>query len=262
MTRDFIDYTTRGQVAYLTIDRPDALNALHPAANAELAAAFDDFNADRSLRVAILTGAGDRAFSAGVDLKATPVDDTDSWHRPLGGITSGFACSKPLIAAVNGVAAGGGFELALACDLIVAAASARFGLPEPRVGLIAGGGGIHRLARQLPSKVAMGLLLTGSFLSAEDAHRFGLVNEIVDEPGLVVPAAERWAAAILECAPTAVELTKEAVLDGVLPTLEEAIARDNRERSARLRGSGEMEEGVRAFVERRAPSWASTGHGR
>jgi enoyl-CoA hydratase/carnithine racemase len=165
----------------------------------------------------------------------------------------GLQCSKPLIAAVNGVAAGGGFEIALACDLIIAAEHARFALPEPRVGLVAGAGGMHRLPQQLPLKVAMGLLLTGKWLSAQDAARFGLVNEVVEASQLMT-TAERWANEILECSPLSVRLTKESALAGLALPIEKAMEGD-RERLQILLTSQDFREGPRAFAEKRKPNW-------
>ena len=228
-------------------------------AHLELAEIWEDFRDDPGVWVAILTGAGERAFSAGNDLKATAERTADGSdvqgdsRPPFGRITRDFHCPKPMIAAVNGVAVGGGLELALACDIIVAADHARFGLPEPRVGLFAGAGGIHRLARQLPFKIAMGLLLTGRLFGAEEAHRIGLVNEVVPLADLI-PAAERWAGEILECSPLSVQLTKESALDGLQHSVDEALARDD-DRVRRLLASADFVEGPKAFSERRTPKW-------
>src|SRR5215212_3449477 len=228
---EFVNYEKRGRIAYITIDRPEVMNALHLEAHLELTEIWEDFRDDPELWVAILSGAGERAFSAGNDLKATAertAAGTDVQGRarpPFGRITRDFDCPKPMIAAVNGVAVGGGLELALACDLVIAADHARFGLPEPRVGLFAGAGGIHRIARQVPFKHAMGLLLTGRIIQADEAYRIGLVNEVVPVAELM-PAAERWAAEILECSPLSLRLTKEAALDGLQHSVDEALARD------------------------------------
>src|SRR6478735_11139205 len=213
-----------------------------------------------SYRVAILTGAGERACCAGNDLKITAArtanggDVNGDARPPFGRITRNFDCPKPLIAAVNGVAVGGGLELALACDIIVAADHARFGLPEPRVGLFAGAGGVHRLARQVPFKVAMGILLTGRIFGAEEAHRIGLVNEVVPLADLM-PAAERWAAEILECSPLSVQLAKEAAFDGQQHSVDDALARDG-DRLRRLLASADFVEGPKAFSEKRRPRWS------
>ena len=262
MTYDHVIYEKRGHVAYVTLNRPERLNALDNHSHGELIEIFDDFAADPQSWVAIVTGAGERAFCAGNDLKATAeasaagTERVDAGSR-FGAITKGYHCPKPLIAAVNGVAAGGGFEIALACDIVVAAANARFGLPEARVGLIAGAGGIHRLARQIPLKQAMGMLLTGRLISAQEGLRLGFVNEVVPAEGLMA-AAQRWAGEILECSPLLVQLTKEAVNDGLGIPVDEAMARDWVERIPRLLSSNDYVEGPRAFTEKRKPVWTGT----
>ena len=260
MAYRYARYEKRGRLAYVTIDRPEVMNAVHRAANAELTEIFEDFAQDDAAWVAIVTGAGDRAFSAGNDLKATaalargelPAPEPAGRRVAFGGLV-GVACDKPIIAAVNGVALGGGFEIALACDIIVAADHARFGLPEPRVGLVAGAGGMHRLPQQLPLKQAMGLLLTGRQIDAQEAYRLGLVNEVVPGADLLA-AAERWAGAILECSPLSVRLTKASALAGLHLSIDEAMVQD-RERLGRLRASADYIEGPRAFVEKRQPRW-------
>jgi enoyl-CoA hydratase/carnithine racemase len=260
MSYEHVIYEKRGHVAYVTLNRPERMNALDSHSHDELIEIFDDFAADRDAWVAIIAGAGERAFCAGNDLKATAeasargVKRVDARSR-FAAITRGYDCPKPLIAAVNGVAAGGGFEIALACDIVIAAESARFGLPEPRVGLIAGAGGIHRLTRQVPLKVAMGMLLTGRLVSAQDGLRFGFVNEVVPA-GELMDAAERWAADILECSPLLVQLTKEAVQDGFGVPVDEAIERDWEQRIPRMLASEDYREGPRAFTEKRKPVWS------
>ena len=171
----------------------------------------------------------------------------------FGGITNNFVCDKPIIAAVNGIALGGGFEIVLACDLIVAADHARFGLPEPRVGLVAAVGGMHRLPLQIPLKQAMGMLLTGRQITAQEAYGMGLVNEVVPAADLLA-TAERWANDVLECSPISVRLTKEAVLKGLNMSVEEAIKAD-RPGLARLFTSEDFIEGPKAFAEKRKPQW-------
>ncbi len=259
MEYQYVLYEKKGHLAYVTINRPEVMNALHYAANVELNDIFNDFKQDDELWVAIITGAGKRAFSAGNDLKAT-AEATARGESfvgekpvPFGGITTGFDCPKPLIAAVNGVAMGGGFEIALACDLIIAAESARFALPEPRVGLFAAAGGVHRLPQQIPLKQAMGMLLTGRQVGAAEAYRMGLVNEVVPDEELMA-AAERWASQILECSPLSVRLTKEAVYSGLNHSLEEAMHND-RPLLQRLFASQDFVEGPKAFAEKRKPNW-------
>jgi crotonobetainyl-CoA hydratase len=245
-----------GPLFIVTLDRPEVRNALHPPANHELEKVFDEFCADPDLWLAIITGAGDHAFCAGNDLKYQAEVGTGVKLPPtgFGGITARFDNPKPLIAAVNGMAMGGGFEIALACDIIVAAESAVFGLPEPRVGLAAMAGGLQRLPREIGLKPAMGMLLTGRSVSAEEGRALGFVNEVVPAAE-VLPAARRWAEQILECAPLSVRASKEAALQGLdKSSLEEAIR-------ARYKGLGVMLksedylEGPRAFAEKRKPNW-------
>jgi enoyl-CoA hydratase/carnithine racemase len=256
---EFATYEKRGRVAYITINRPQVMNALHLEAHLELAEIWEDFRDDPEVWVAILTGAGERAFSAGNDLKVTAERTAAGGEvqgrarPPFGRITRDFDCPKPMIAAVNGVAVGGGLEMALACDIIIAADHARLGLPEPRVGLFAGAGGIHRLARQVPFKLVMGLLLTGRLINAGEAYRIGLVNEVVPLAELMT-TAERWAAEILECSPVSLQLTKESVLDGLLHSVDENFDRDAGRRE-RLLASQDYVEGPKAFAEKRKPEW-------
>ena len=258
MSYQYVIYEKKEHIAYVTINRPEVMNALHYDANVELSQVFNDFKQDDEAWVAIYTGAGQKAFSAGNDLKATAAANARGEKPtlllvPFGGITSGFECDKPIIAAVNGFALGGGFEIALACDLIITAEHASFGQPEPRVGLIAGAGGVHRLPAQIPLKQAMGLLLTGRQITAQEAYRLGLVNEVVPAAELMA-SAERWANEILECSPLSVQLTKEAALSGLSLPVEEAMRQD-RPRLERLLTSQDFVEGPKAFAEKRKPRW-------
>ena len=252
---EFCTVEREGRVLLVTLNRPEVMNALHPPANFELEKVFDEFAADPELWVAIVTGAGDRAFSAGNDLKfqAGAGGRIEIPHTGFAGLTARFDDPKPVIAAVNGVAMGGGFEIALACDLVVAAESAVFALPEPRVGLAALGGGIHRLPRQIGLKHAMGMLLTGRRVSAREGHALGFVNEVVPASELL-PAARRWAASILECAPLSVRATKQAALAGLDRPLSEAMSAQH-EGIARLVRSEDFLEGPLAFAEKRPPQW-------
>src|SRR6266446_7253917 len=223
MEFEFIRYEKRDRIAYVTINRPEVMNALHPPAHEELARVWDDVVTDPEIWVAILTGAGDRAFSAGNDLKWTAQHGVPRMPKGgFGGLVARDDLWKPLIAAVNGFALGGGLELALACDVIIAAEHARLGLPEPRVGLMAAAGGVHRLPRHVPLKVAMGMILTGKHLSAAEGYRLGLVNEVVPAARLM-EAAERWARTITECSPLSVQATKQAAMEGLAKPLPEAM---------------------------------------
>ena len=259
MSFEFIDYEKRGRVAYVTINRPETLNALHPPASLEMRRAFDDFRDDPELWVAVLSGAGKRAFCAGNDLKyhaehgAVGQSYPGADQVPFGGITGGFPCWKPIIAAVNGYAMGGGLELVLACDLAIAADDARFGAPEVRVGLVAAAGGVHRLPRQLPVKIAMAMLLAGKTITAEEAHRWGLVNEVVP-PDELTAAAERLAAEVLEGAPLSVRANKQMALEGLDRPLVEAMDSSYSEHEKAI-ASQDFVEGPRAFAEKRKPVW-------
>jgi len=245
-----------GRVFTVTIDRPEVLNSLHPPANVELGEVFDEFCADDALWVAIITGAGDRAFSAGNDLKYQAAGGGNLGVAPMGfgGLTARSDNFKPVIAAVNGVAMGGGFEIALACDLIIASENAVFALPEPRVGLAALAGGMQRLPQQIPLKHAMGMLLTGRRVSAREGYQLGFVNEVV-APEDLLPAARRWADEIVACAPLSVRATKQcamASLDG--GSVAENMSRPYDQVRAMLK-SEDFIEGPRAFAEKRAPEW-------
>ena len=257
MAYEFILYEKRDRVAYVTLNRPDRMNAVHPPANQEILDAFTDFRDDPEVWVAIITGVGDRAFSTGNDLKFT-AEHGWTFNRPgvrvpPGGITSDFTCWKPIIAAVNGYALGGGLEIALACDIIVAAEHAELGLPEPRVGLAALAGGVHRLPRHIPLKVAMGMILTGNRITAQEAYRLGLVNEVVPGPELM-STAERWASDILECSPLSTRASKQMAMTGLDWPLDVAMSRTYSELQ-RLMGSDDLREGPEAFAEKRKPNW-------
>jgi dehydration protein DpgD len=257
-----VRYEKKDHVAYVTLDRPAVLNAMDLRTHEELAVIWDDVESDDAVRVAVLTGAGERSFSVGQDLKerarlnregAPPTTfgsrGQPGWPR----LTERFTLSKPVVARVNGYALGGGFELALACDLIIAAEHARFALPEVRLGLVPGAGGAFRLARQLPLKTAMGYLLTGRRMTAAEALRFGLVNDVVEYGELDRRVAE-WTGDLVAGAPLSVRAIKEAVLRSVDVPLEEAFTATYAWEERRMR-SRDAVEGPRAFAEKRAPEW-------
>jgi len=260
MSYEFIRYEKKGRIAYVTIDRPDRLNALHPPASTEVLEAFSAFRDDSSVWVAILTGAGERAFCAGKDLKHAAEHGRQQRHTldtvPFGGITASFTCWKPIIAAVNGYTLGGGLELALACDIIIAAEHAEFGLPEARVGLVAASGGVHRLPRHIPLKLAMGMMLTGRRITAQEAYRIGLANEVVPLAELM-PTAERWANEILEVAPLSARASKQMAMSGLDWPLDIAMSRNYSEYQKAM-VSDDFVEGPRAFAEKRKPRWTGT----
>ena len=236
------------------INRPDRLNALQPLANAELGQVFDDFAADEDMWVAIITGEG-RGFSAGNDLRyQAEGGERVPTPRGFGGLTSRFDMTKPVIAAVNGVAMGGGFEIALACDLIIASENAKFALPEPKVGLAALAGGLNRLPRQIGPKRALGMILTGRHVSPEEGKELGFVNDVVPHDQLI-DAAMEWAKQICACAPLSIRASK----DVVYKSLDSASLRDAMEGKydsvKAMISSEDFIEGPKAFAEKRAPNW-------
>lgn len=257
MDIELITYAKSDHVARVTINRPEARNALNEQCHRDLRAAFEDFRDDEDMFVAVLTGAGDKAFCAGADLKEAAAmfasGQAPKDPLPWGGITSDFTCYKPIIAAVNGFALGGGTELALACDIVVAADTCAFGLPEPRRGILAGAGGVLRLPRQLPLKQAMGMLLTGRAVPAAEAMRLGLVNEVVPQAELAA-AVDRWVADILACSPLSLRLSKQAALGFLDMPLEDALVAQ-RGQLDELMGSYDAKEGTAAFAEKRVPVW-------
>jgi enoyl-CoA hydratase/carnithine racemase len=255
MPYQFCSVQDEGRLRIVTINRPEVLNALHADANDELASVWDEFAASDDLWVGIITGAGERGFSAGNDLKV----QAGGKRRPNGprgfaGICNRFDLTKPLIAAVNGVAMGGGFETALACDIIIAAENAVFALPEPRVGLIAGAGGVHRLPRSIPIKQAMGMILTGRRVLAREGYALGFVTEVV-AAGEALEAAKRWAAMILECSPKAVRASKQATYRGLDEATLELAMRTIYPAQQENIESQDYIEGPKAFAEKRKPNW-------
>ena len=250
-----IHVATDGPVLTITIDRPHVLGALDPAAHKAMDAAFDRLRDDPGLRVAIVTGNG-RAFCVGSDLKARARTNADD-HPPTGfaGLTHRTDLDKPVIAAVNGLAVGGGLEIVLACDLAIAAETAEFALPEPRVGLAAiGGGGLQRLARQIPAKHAFDLILTGRRIGAEEARAMGLVSRVVPTAGLIAEA-QAAAADICAGAPLAIAASLSVTRRAAdVPSLMTALAQDYPEIVA-LFGSEDAIEGQAAFNQKRPPIW-------
>lgn len=249
-------YQTEGALLTLTLNRPEVLNAMHPQAHQELADAFDRYAADPQLRVCIVTGAGERAFCVGTDLKALAASgDHTKPSTGFAGVTHRFDLWKPIIAAVNGLCLGGGLEIVAACDLAVAAEHAEFGLPEPRVGLAALGGGLlQRLPRQIPMKDAMALVLTGSRIDAQEAKRIGLLNDVVPAP-MLMERARALAGEILACAPLAVQASKQVMLQSLAHANLAATMHEDYPLAQRMLASEDAKEGPRAFAEKRSPRW-------
>jgi crotonobetainyl-CoA hydratase len=253
-----VHFHVADHVARVTLDRPEAMNAVDRATEAELQRIWTAIEADRRVRAVVLTGTGTRAFCAGADVKdGDGVSGLEYWAAPrpggFGGIALRTTLDVPVIARVNGHALGGGFEMVLGCDLIVAADNATFGLPEARLGRLPLDGGMALLQRQIPFRHAMGMMLTGRRITAEEALRLDLVNEIAPQDGLDA-AVSRWLDGILACAPLSIRAIKQCVRSTAHLTAQEAQA-------ARLPAliealqSKDQDEGVRAFVEKRKPDW-------
>jgi enoyl-CoA hydratase/carnithine racemase len=235
MDLKFVKYEKRNHIAYITFNRPERMNAMHPPTSVEMDGVWDDFVADKSSWVAIVTGAGDKGFSAGNDLRwqaenRAQLGEALRAKGGFAGITARFDIYKPIIAAVNGFALGGGF-----------------------VGLMAAAGGVHRLPRHIPLKIAMGMMLTGKHITAADALRFGIANEVVPLKDLI-PTAEKWAAEIMECSPLSVQATKEAALNGLGLPVQDALAK-HYDLQSKLFRSKDAIEGPLAFSEKRKPNW-------
>lgn len=244
----------RDAVAVMTINRPDKLNALNMKVHEEGVAALDELKADETVRVVVLTGAGEKAFIAGADIsefvEATPVTQRDLFHeRTLFNTIDSFP--KPIIAMINGFCLGGGNELALACDIRVASEKSKFSQPEINLGIMCGGGGTQRLARLVGEGRAMELCLSGDMIDAETAHKFGLLNHVFTAEHLEEETM-KLAAKIAEKAPIALQLTKEAVKFASRSNLDEGLRREV-DLFAICFSTEDKKEGVAAFLEKRKP---------
>ena len=249
-----IDYKKEGRIAIFTLDRPEALNSIDPESLKELSRALTDFKDDDELMVGIITGAGDRAFSVGADIKTMLPEIKKTRGQPSAGpptIMRGLDLWKPMIAAVNGACLGGGLEIALACDLRIASENATFGLPEVTLGLIPGWGGTQRLPRVIPLAKAAELLLTGRPITAQEAYRIGLVNKVVPLPELM-PAARQMAEILCRPAPLAVRAAKQAMIQGTSLSLEGGLELEKTLNDF-LVTTEDFDEGCQAFAEKRKP---------
>ena len=256
-----INLEKSGSVAHITIERPERMNAIDSSATQQLQRIWSELESDTSVRVIVLTGVGEKAFSAGADMK----DDQSKsglahWaeDRPggFGGISFRKTLNTPVIARVNGAALGGGFGMVMGCDIVVAAEHATFSLPEPRVGRLPLDGCMNLLPRLVPRKVAMGMLLTGRKITAIEAESYGLVNEVVPMQQLD-EAVERWIEMILKCSPVAVRAIKESVMKTEHLTVEDAQAL-RLPLTIQALNSNDAIEGVKAFREKRSPKWEGT----
>jgi len=251
-----IDYKKEGKIAIFTINRPQAMNAMNMEAVQELHDTMVDFRDDPDLWVGIITGAGEKAFCAGADIKDTlsflQKHRYEQWLFPPS-IWRGLELWKPLVAAVNGIALGGGLEIALACDIRIASEKARFGTPEVTLGLIPGWGGTQRLSRVIPWCKAAELVLTGKIIDAQEADRIGLVNQVVP-PDKLMSTAMQWAETICSVGPLAVRKAKEAMIRGYDMPLNEGLKLESAF-FAYLMGTEDYDEGTTAFMEKRKPTY-------
>jgi len=248
-------YEKRGRIAYVTINRPEALNAIDPQTYKEFSQAMMDFRDDTNCRVAIITGSGDRAFSAGADIKEMlPLlwGIRNEWWLLPPFIVRGLELWKPLIAAVNGIALGAGLEISLACDVRIAAENAIFGAPEVKLGVIPGWGGTQRLPRAIPAAKAAEMLLFGRSIDAHEAYRIGLVNTVVPSEQLL-PTAEKWAEELCELPPLAVRAAKEAMIVGSEMNLQDGLRLETKLIDY-LFTTQDHREARQAFLEKRRPT--------
>lgn len=251
-----VEFTKEDHVATITLNRPDAMNSLDPESVTRLAEIWAEVIKDDDIRVSVLTGAGEKSFCTGTDMKKTPPPDecmASIWLREGQPIVPHMKMWKPLICAINGYAVGGGLEMALACDLRIASSNAKFGLTEVKVASLAGLNGTQCMPRAIPQAVAMKMLLTGEMIDAKEAHRVGLISDVV-EPGELMGFAKKLALKIAGNAPLSVKAAKQAVIMGLEMPLEHGIAFSHLLWGA-LRDTEDRKEGFAAFAEKRAPQW-------
>ncbi len=247
-----VGYQKEGRLAVITLNRPEALNSFDPQQISEINRCFSDFNADEELWVAILTGSGERAFSVGADIKTTLPLIQQSAHRgemPAPAICEDMQIWKPIIAAINGACLGGGFEVALACDIRIAAENATFGFPEINLGLIPGWGGTQRLPRAIGLAKAAEMLTSGRPIDAQEAYRIGLVNRVVPAADLM-NEARKMAEALLKPAPLAARAAKQAMMMGLNTTLLNGLEIEYQIERA-VTATEDFKEGRQAFIEKR-----------
>jgi len=258
MSYEFIKTEKKGHILVVTMNRPDVYNAVHADMHHEMAKCWDEFAADQDLWVAVLTGAGDKAFSAGNDLKATATGGNKKGMPDSGfaGLSSRFDLEKPIVAAVNGFAMGGGFETALSCDILIASENAKFALPEVKVGFFAAASGVQRLSRYIGRLAAQEMMFTGRTIMADEALKMGCLNEVVPHDQLMSRAMEK-AEELCTVSPSAVKATKRVLNDMYARDgMQDSIAY-SREVIADLSKTEDFKEGVNAFVEKRKPQWVN-----
>ena len=246
-----ITYEKEGRIAIFTVNRPEVLNAINLRVRQELTEAMTDFRDDTDLWVGIVTGAGDRAFSAGADIKEISTPDAEAQQSD---IMRGFELWKPLVAAIHGYCLGGGLELALACDILIAADNSSFGFAEIQRGWMPGWGGTQKISRGVPRAWASEILLMAKFIDAQEAYRMGLINKVVARDQLMSTAKE-WAGTIAQAAPLGVRAAKEAMIRGYDMTLEQGFKLEAEVTARVIKSSEDREEGRKAFLEKKKPVW-------
>ncbi|BBO79479.1 crotonase [Desulfosarcina ovata subsp. sediminis] len=251
-----VDFKIENHVAYITLNRPEAMNSLDPESTIQLKEIWGQVRGDDDIRVAVLTGTGEKSFCTGTDMKKTPPPSecmASIWLREGQPIVPHMKTWKPIICAINGYAVGGGLEMALACDLRIASSNAKFGLTEVKVASLAGLNGTQCLPRAIPQAVAMKMLLTGEMIDAQEALRVGLVSDVVEPQGLM-DLAGKYATRIAGNAPLSVKAAKQAAVMGLDMPLDHGIAFSHLLWGA-LRDTEDRKEGFQAFSEKRAPEW-------
>jgi crotonobetainyl-CoA hydratase len=252
MNNKYIKTSIKNQILEVSINRPKQMNSINPHTSMELKKVFEEFKNSQKLKIAIIYGEGNSSFSAGNDLKH--IKSESDPVVPFGGITSQFECYKPIIAAIEGYALGGGLEIALSCDILIASENSTFGFPEPKVGLFAGAGGAAKLAKIIPQKIALNLLLTGKLISSKEAKDIGLISEVVPK-NKALEYARKTAHNILECSYLAISATKQIALNEYDTSFDPSKIEKSYSEVEKLRTSNHFNIGKNAFAKKENPIW-------
>lgn len=252
MNNKYIKTSIKNQILEVSINRPKQMNSINPHTSMELKEVFEEFKNSQKLKIAIIYGEGNSSFSAGNDLKH--IKSESDPDVPFGGITSQFECYKPIIAAIDGYALGGGLEIALSCDILIASENSTFGFPEPKVGLFAGAGGAAKLAKIIPQKIALNLLLTGKLISSKEAKDIGLISEVVPQ-NKALEYARKTAHNILECSYLAISATKQIALNEYDTSFDPSEIEKAYSEVEKLRTSNHFNIGKNAFAKKENPIW-------
>tara|TARA_B110000116_G_C16762697_1_gene549244 strand:- start:726 stop:1487 length:762 start_codon:yes stop_codon:yes gene_type:complete len=252
MNYKYIKTSINNQILEVSINRPKQMNSINPHTSMELKEVFEEFKNSQKLKIAIIYGEGNSSFSAGNDLKHSKSESDPV--APFGGITSEFECYKPIIAAIEGYALGGGLEIALSCDILIASENSTFGFPEPKVGLFAGAGGAAKLAKLIPQKIALNLLLTGKLISSKEAKDIGLISEIVPQ-NKALEYARKTAENILKCSYLAISATKQIALNEYDTSFDPSKIEKSYSEVRKLRKSNHFNIGKNAFSKKENPIW-------